>query len=71
MEHLEKLVFSSDSLKSAEYFRLLFKETPTYDELVNGTPKLEPFVKLISNLSTPNSSNSSAVTRVIHYLNLR
>ena len=63
MEHLEKLVFSSDSLKGADYFRLLFKTTPTYDELVNGTPDLEPFVRLISNLSTPNSSNSLAVSR--------
>lgn len=64
MEHLEKLVFSTDSIKSAEYFRLLFKTTPTYDELAHGTPDLEPFVKLISDFSEPKFPNSVAVNRL-------
>ncbi len=41
MEHLEDLILGgTDSLKNAALFGLIFEETPTYTELVNGTPKL-------------------------------
>lgn len=45
LEHLDELVFNKEKpLKSAEYFSLLFDETPNYEELEFGTPKLAPFV---------------------------
>lgn len=56
MEHLGVLVIGSpDPLDRAAYFGMLFTETPTYQQLVNGTPKLEPYIELISALSGPNS----------------
>ena len=57
LEHLENLVLSgSNPLKSAEYFALLFDQTPTYEALKSGTPKLAPYIELISTFSDPNSS---------------
>lgn len=48
LENLDFLVFAStDPLKRAAYFGLLFEEPPTYQELVFGTPKLAPYIKLI------------------------
>jgi len=45
LEHLEELLLHAQKpLKQAEYFSLLFEETPTYDELRFGTPKLVPFI---------------------------
>ena len=46
LEHLEELLLHRPKpLQRAEYFSLLFEETPTYDELAFGTPKLAPFIK--------------------------
>ncbi len=56
LEHLENLLLGgTDTLKRAEYFGLLFDEVPTYQELKYGTPKLAPYIELISALHDPNS----------------
>ncbi len=56
LEHLDILLLGgSDPMKKAEYFSLLFDEAPTYQELRCGTPKLAPYVKLISDMQTPES----------------
>ncbi|MGH7246441.1 MAG: hypothetical protein ACREGI_05940, partial [Candidatus Levyibacteriota bacterium] len=48
LEHPEELILgASDPIQGAALFGLLFKETPTYEDLIAGTPKLEPFIKLI------------------------
>ena len=47
MEHLDELILTgTDPLQNAAMFGLLFEKKPTYDELVNGTPKLAPIVGL-------------------------
>ena len=47
LEHLEELLIGSPNrLKRAEYFSLLFEQTPTYEELVSGTPKLMRYLGL-------------------------
>ncbi|MDP3962777.1 MAG: hypothetical protein Q8Q03_02850, partial [bacterium] len=47
MEHLHSLLLEgSDPLKKAAMFGLVFEERPTYDDLINGTPKLAPLFKL-------------------------
>lgn len=47
MEHLENLLLQGpDPLKNATLFGLIFAKTPTYDELVNGTPQLSRLFKL-------------------------
>ncbi|MCH7951923.1 recombinase family protein [Patescibacteria group bacterium] len=47
LEHLEELVLGSKKpLKRAEYFGLVFDDTPTYEDLVSGTPELAPFIAL-------------------------
>ncbi len=47
LEHLEDLIIGSEKpLKRAEYFGLIFDKTPTYEELVSGTPQLAPFIAL-------------------------
>jgi site-specific DNA recombinase len=49
LEHLEDLVLDqSKPIKRAQYFSLLFDETPTYEELSFGTPNLAPFIELKS-----------------------
>ena len=49
LEHLEELLLDTkNSLKKAEYFGLLFEETPTYEDLLSGTPKLAPYLALKS-----------------------
>jgi hypothetical protein len=49
LEHLEELVLDqSKPIKRAQYFSLLFEETPTYEELSFGTPNLAPFIELKS-----------------------
>ncbi len=56
LEHLENLVLGSpDSLKRAAYFGLIFEEPPTYQDLISGTPKLAPYIKLTEELSGPKS----------------
>ena len=45
LEHLEELLIdSTNSLKRASFFGLLFDDMPTYAELSNGTPKLAPYL---------------------------
>ncbi len=47
MEHLHELLLGgSNKQKNAPMFGLLFDETPSYKELVNGTPQLSPLFKL-------------------------
>lgn len=54
LEHLEFLLLSSpDPLKRAAYFGLIFDEAPTYEEILSGTPKLAPFIKLKDSLQLP------------------
>jgi site-specific DNA recombinase len=56
MEHLEELIFSgSDSLRNVQLFSVLFTTPPTYEELTDGTPQLEPFINLTRTLSDPKS----------------
>ena len=53
LEHLEELLLHAQKpLKQAEYFSLLFEETPTYDELRFGTPKLVPFISKKKDVNT-------------------
>lgn len=53
LEHMEFLLLGSPNpLKRATYFGLVFTQTPTYQELVSGTPKLAPYIKLIDTLSS-------------------
>lgn len=54
LEHLEELILGgSNPLKRAGYFGLIFDKLPTYEELVSGTPKLAPFIKLKEGFNTP------------------
>ena len=47
MEHLEELLLGTpDPLRRAAFFGALFEKAPTYDELIFGTPKLEPCIAL-------------------------
>jgi len=47
LEHLDDLLLAgSNPLKNAAYFAVLFQKAPTYQELVSGTPQLEPCIKL-------------------------
>lgn len=57
MEHLPELLFSEeDKIKSAAMFGLLFDELPSYQDLVNGTPKLSPLVGLNNQFNKGESS---------------
>ena len=54
LEHLEDLLLHSPKpLKRAEYFGLLFAQTPTYDDLAFGTPKLAPIIGLKDMFDVP------------------
>ncbi len=54
LEHLEFLLLGSpDPIKRAAYFGLVFEEAPTYQDLIFGTPKLAPYIKLTQQLSDP------------------
>lgn len=47
MEHLQELILSGeDPLRDGQMFSLLFEELPTYNDILNGTPKLAPLFKL-------------------------
>ncbi len=51
LEHLEELVFGGDNpIESAEFFVLLFEEPPTYQQLVERTPRLDPYFALIDDV---------------------
>ncbi|MFZ5366495.1 MAG: hypothetical protein ACOZBZ_04395 [Patescibacteria group bacterium] len=56
IEHPEELLFSSsEPLRNAAMFGLLFEELPTYDDLVNRTPKLARLFALKSDFKTSKS----------------
>ena len=62
MEHLHDLLLGgSDKVKNAKMFELVFEENPTYQELIDGTPKLSPLFKL--NDTYTSSENLSACPR--------
>jgi hypothetical protein len=47
MEHPADILISSDDLRSRRaLMSLFFVETPNYNEIVNGTPKLQPLFRL-------------------------
>lgn len=47
MEHPAEIIISTDDLESRKaLLSLFFERTPTYDEIVNGTPKLQPLFRL-------------------------
>lgn len=49
MEHLPELIIDPENPQmQEEFFSLLFKRPPTYEELANGTPELVPMFKLKS-----------------------
>ncbi|MBU1000473.1 hypothetical protein KKE78_03715 [Patescibacteria group bacterium] len=62
-EFLENLSFlllgSSNPLKRAAYFGLIFEQTPTYQDLISGTAQLAPYFELIKGSSTSNPATVS------------
>ncbi|MDD3940598.1 MAG: hypothetical protein PHQ01_03445, partial [Candidatus Pacebacteria bacterium] len=45
MEHLEELLIdTTNPLKRAAFFGLIFDSPPTYANLTSGTPKLAPYL---------------------------
>jgi len=47
LEHLEFLLLGqANPVRRATFFSLIFQVAPTYQELISGTPRLEPFIKL-------------------------
>ncbi|MBD3279245.1 MAG: hypothetical protein GF390_00870 [Candidatus Pacebacteria bacterium] len=47
VEHLEELLIARDNLaQQTALFEFLFKEMPSYEKVVNGTPNLAPIFKL-------------------------
>lgn len=60
MEHLEDLLLNGPNpQKNAAMFGLLFDETPTYQELIDGTPKLACLFKLNEDFNTTKSLDVS------------
>ena len=58
MEHLEKLLLTgSDRQKCAVLFSLIFDKTPTYNDLVSGTPQLSCLFELNEAYKTSKSPN--------------
>jgi predicted KAP-like P-loop ATPase len=68
LEHLEELLIgSSDPLKRAAYFGLIFDIVPTYLDLTSGTPKLAPYFGLkkgVAPLSIPDGDPTRIRTGV-------
>ena len=61
MEHLEKLLLrGSDQQKNAVLFSLIFDKTPTYYDLVSGTPQLSCLFELNEQYKTSKSPNVGA-----------
>ena len=61
MEHLEDLLLGGPNpLQNAALFGLLFDETPTYQELINGTPKLACLFELNEDFKSTNTFDVSA-----------
>jgi len=60
MEHLEDLLLNGPNpQKNAAMFGLLFDEVPTYQELIDGTPKLACLFKLNEDFTTTKSLDVS------------
>lgn len=58
LEHIEDLLLGSpDPLKRAAYFGILFKQAPTYNDLLFGTPQLEPCIELNEEFKSTHSLN--------------
>ncbi len=56
MEHLEDLLIcEGKAYQQEKVFELLFEEFPTYEELLNGTPKLSPIFALNTKTSLSKS----------------
>lgn len=50
MEHMEELLIDRDNvLRQQQLFAMMFEELPTYEDLLNGTPKLNLYFKLNKN----------------------
>jgi len=64
MEHLEDLLLGGPNpQKNAALFGLLFDETPTYQQLIDGTPKLACLFKLNEDFTTTKSLDVSRVSQ--------
>ena len=62
MEHLEELLIVEDKPEQQkQLFSLAFEETPTFEEIVSGTPKLACVFELNEQYKTSNSLDVSAV----------
>ncbi len=60
MEHLEELLIVEDKPEQQkQLFRLAFEQTPTYEEIVNGTPKLACVFELNEQYRTSKSLDVS------------
>lgn len=47
MEHLDELLIHRENAnEGSELFELLFSQTPTYPQIVDGTPKMSLLFKL-------------------------
>ncbi len=58
LEHIEELLLGSpDPLKRAAYFGILFTQAPTYNDLLFGTPQLEPCIELNESFRLTHSLN--------------
>ena len=56
MEHREEMLLNSTNVqKQQALFRLVFKEFPTYHDIVNGTPSFYPMFELSSNVEMQKS----------------
>ncbi len=52
MEHPEKTLMECDDMPTQQaLFALVFEEPPTYQEILNGTPKLTPIFRLFKDFS--------------------
>lgn len=61
MEHPKELLIDRDNmLNQRQMFGTIFEELPTYDDLINGTAKLQPIFQLKGN---ENESKSTLVQR--------
>ena len=61
MEHPSELLLNNDNpTKKQALFGLVFEETPTYQDILNGTPKLTPIFAISSTSNDDKSLNARA-----------
>jgi hypothetical protein len=61
MEHPAEMLLNNENLNEKQaLFELVFEKMPTYDQILNGTPKLT----LVFELSTKNKSLEHSIARV-------